>query len=72
MGGALFWGGFQGVGDCCCMILLDALGGCSKTYKIVFFDTLLLDAEETENHETNKKTLKSTPIFGGALKTGRK
>ena len=26
-----FWGGgVQGLGDCCCMMLLDALEGCSK------------------------------------------
>ena len=30
MGGALFGGGVEGLGDCCCMMLLDALEGCSK------------------------------------------
>ena len=32
MGGALFFwgGGVEGLGDCCCMMLLDALEGCSK------------------------------------------
>ena len=29
MGGALFWGGAEGLVDCCCM-MLDALDGCSK------------------------------------------
>ena len=72
MGGALFVGGVQGLGDCCCMMLLDALEGCSKTYKNSFFlNTLLLVAEETENMK-NKKRKKIHAFLGGALKTGRK
>ena len=39
-----------GGGDCYCMMLLDALEGCSKNpIKTVFFSTLLLDAK-TEKH----------------------
>ena len=30
MGGAFFGGGVEGLGDCCCMMLLDAFEGCSK------------------------------------------
>ena len=36
-GWCTFFGGFQGLGDCCCMMLLDALERCSKTIKFVFF-----------------------------------
>ena len=71
----LFWGGgFQGLVDCCCMMLLDALEGCSKNpYKNrVFLSTLLLDAEETEKQEETKNAKQITTIFWGALKTGRK
>ena len=57
------------------MMSLDALEGCAKTLKNSFFlHTLLLDAEETEKKEEQKKKgpKKITPIFWGALKTGRK
>ena len=48
-------GGVQGLVDCCCMMLLDALKGWSKTpIKIVFLNTLLLDAEETENKKKKR------------------
>ena len=67
-----FWG-VEGLVGCCCVMLLDALEGCSKTYKKGFLNTLLLDAEETEKQEaTEKGPKKVTPIFWGALKTGRK
>ena len=60
------WGGVQGLGDCCCMMLLDALEGCSKNpIKIWFFEHPLARLRKT------KKGPKITPIFGG-LKTGRK
>ena len=45
----LFCCGIEGLVGCCCMMLLDALEGCSKTpINIGFLSTLLLDAEETE------------------------
>ena len=52
---------------------LDALEGCAKNpYKNRFFlSTLLLDAEETEKKKKKRPKNKVTPIFGGALKTGR-
>ena len=51
-------------------MLLDALEGCSKTYKITFFlNTLLLDAKETEKQEV-KKAQKNTPPFWGGLENG--
>ena len=59
-------GGVEGLGDCCCMILLDALEGCSKNHKnSFFFTTLLLDAENRKTGQKKKKRKIFTPLFGG-------
>ena len=58
-------GGVEGLGDCYCMILLDALEGCPKNpIKIFFLNTLLLDAK-TEKHETQKRQNKLHLFLGG-------
>ena len=56
MGGRHFGGGGAGGGgDCYCMMLLDALEGCSKNpIKTFFLNALLLDAK-TEKHNKGKK-----------------
>ena len=65
-GWCTFLGGFEGLAACCCMMLLDALEGCSKNpIKICFLITLLLDAKETEKQEEKTRPNKFTPILGG-------
>ena len=73
MGGARFFsfggGGVEGLGDCHRMMLLDALEGCSKNIKIVFLNTLLLDAKN-RNMQKKKKAKKLHPFLRG-LKNGQ-
>ena len=68
MGGRHFWGGVGcGGGGCYCMMLLDALQGCSnKPYKNwLFLNTLLLDAKTEKHPKKSKKGNFLHPFLGG-------
>ena len=77
MGGAFFFGGVEGLVDCCCMLLLDALEGCSKTpIKIVFFEHPLARCKRNRKTRTpppppKKKAKKLYTHFWGTLENGQ-
>ena len=68
---AFFWGGgVGGGGDCYCMMLLDALEGCSKNpINILFFEHLVARCNKQKNiQEKAEKGNFLHPFLGAAYK----
>ena len=64
MGGAPFFGGGSGLGDCYCMMLLDALEGCSENPTKYFFEHPLVRCRKQKN-KPKKRPKKVHPFLGG-------
>ena len=63
-------GGVGGGGDCYCMMLLDALEGCSKILKNSVFEHLVARCKYRKTSKNGPKR-HFYPFFGGALKAYR-